>query len=155
VPLQIDAQHAHVLFGGVVPHEAGRQLAGGIVDHVDQIDRFATAFQPVVRARVPLNQLSPATAALPPRMHRIDFPPACTPQTRGDHDLPQRLAPDVNAVIVRRILAGQRGAEVPVDLLRKNPDHLLANLHACLVVGTSAAQLVNHRPVSVSLQLLQ
>ena len=60
VPFQKETTHSHVLSGGIVAYEAGGQLAGRVVDHVDQILLLAAPFQPVVSAGAPLNQFSPA-----------------------------------------------------------------------------------------------
>jgi hypothetical protein len=57
VVFQIRLQQPHVLLGRIAAYEASQQLAGGVVDHVDQIQTLAAAFQPVVLAGIPLHQL--------------------------------------------------------------------------------------------------
>jgi hypothetical protein len=71
-----------------MPHEAREQPAGGIVDHRNQVDRFAAPFQPVVRAGVPLHQFATTAPSRAPLMHLHHPNKAGSPQSRLGHPAP-------------------------------------------------------------------
>ncbi len=66
VGFQISLHQTQVSLGGIVRHKPRRELAGGIVDHVNQIESLAAVFQPVVVRCVPLQQLAARAPPLPP-----------------------------------------------------------------------------------------
>jgi hypothetical protein len=90
-PLQIRPQQTHILFAGIVPHEACEEPAGGIVDHRNQVDRFAAPFQPVVGAGVPLHQFATTAPPRPPLVHFRYSNMAGPPQPRLGHPASQRF----------------------------------------------------------------
>jgi hypothetical protein len=134
VLLQIHPQQPHVLGRRIVLAEPRRQFACGIVDHRDQIEFRAPAFQPVVLAGVPLHQLASTAAPRPPHMHVFDLLQLRTPQSGCHHHLPQRLASDPDLVIFRQVIAGQRRPEIAPLRLRQGRYCLLPHRLAQLPV---------------------
>ncbi len=78
-------EQAHVLFAGVMPHEAREQPAGGIVDYRNQVDLLAAPFQSVVRAGVPLHQFATTAPPRAPLMHLHHPNMAGSPRSRLGH----------------------------------------------------------------------
>ena len=84
---------------------ARQQLAGGVVDHRDQIQLLPGL--PANRVRsCPTARVHHAAAALPPHMHVLDRLLLGSPEPCLRHDLPQRLASDPQAVIFGQVVAG-------------------------------------------------
>jgi hypothetical protein len=155
VTLQVALEQSHVLLGRVAAHETRQQFAGGIVDHVDQIQPLAAPFQPIVIGGVPLHQLAAGTSSRTPVVYLLHSLPSCSPQPCCDHNLPQALATHLELMVLGQILGGQGRPESAIDLLGKYPHRLGSLFWAELAVGGTAAQAMHRGPVAASLVALQ
>jgi hypothetical protein len=105
--------------GAVVAHEAGEPSAGSVVDHGNQIDGFATPFQPVMYAGVPLHQLAAPVAPSTPLVHLLHPAPPGFSQSRFPHPRTERLLADGDLVLLPQILRRRRRAKPPVHRIAK------------------------------------
>jgi hypothetical protein len=114
---------------------------------VDQIQPGPAALQPVVFVGVPLHHLATRGFARSPWMHGLDLLLAPAPLPSLHHQLAQRFPAHVALEFVGQILARQCRSEAVINLLRKNPHGLLAQLRAQLAVRWPAVKSVHDRAV--------
>src|ERR1035438_6463027 len=72
VPLYITTQLPQVLLGRIMTHETRCQARRSIINHRDQVQLFASPFQPIVFASVPLHQFAIARPPCTPDMRLFD-----------------------------------------------------------------------------------
>src|SRR3954465_14659508 len=137
---QILLQHRHVLRRRVLAHEARKQQAGGVIDHLDKEDLLPTSLQPVVFPGVPLHQLSTPLPPRPPYMDLLHPFPSRPPQARLPHPFPHCLLAYPDPVLLLQVLARQRRTKATIGVLLQDTDRLLPLLVSNPPVGPAASQ---------------
>jgi hypothetical protein len=98
--------------------EAGWMRARGLTERQLLLDK---AFDPIVRRGVPLHQLATATPPLSPTVFLSNRSRLALPQPRAHHPFAQGLLADLQTMLLRQLLAGERRPEiVPLRLLQNS-----------------------------------
>ena len=88
------------------------QPARRIVDEHQERALRAAVLEPPMLGAVDLHKLAHAVPAIARLVNGLEPLPAVPPETVGQHPLPNRLDPQMDAVSLRQLLAGQRRTEI-------------------------------------------
>ena len=139
--LEIALESLEIGEGALRGHEAQlHEPAGGIVDEDEQRAGLGAVLEPAMLAAVDLDQLAQGLAAQPGLMEASALL-AGEPQARLDHPCAQRLAADLEPVLLEELLGRERRAEVGIGGAHQL-DRLVPHLIRQPVVRRPATGLV-------------
>src|SRR3954469_22341540 len=156
VALQVGPRGLEVVEGRLGRHKAqGTETARRVVDEHQERARWAAVLEPPMLGAVDLHELAYAVPAIARLVHGLEPLLAVAPETVSQHPLPKRLDPEMDAVSLSQLLAGQRRAEVGVVGLDQGQDLGPQRRRIATIAGLGAACRDQRRRPALPIRLGQ